>query len=148
MNTANFSTSFLVDQTPQEVFNAINNVRGWWSGEIEGDTAAAGGEFTYRVPGAHYSRQKITAFIPGQKVAWHVLDAELAFVQDKREWKGTDIIFEMAEKGHQTEVRFTHIGLVPAFECYDSCSNAWGMLVNGNLRNFIVTGEEQGSPWG
>lgn len=42
MNEQNYTTSFTVDQTPEEVFAAINNVRGWWTGEIEGDTDKTG----------------------------------------------------------------------------------------------------------
>ena len=147
MKTSDFSASFAVNQTPEEVFNAINNVRGWWSGEIEGNTDKPGAEFTYRVPGVHYSSQKITTFIPGKKIVWRVLDADLSFAKDKSEWKGTDIIFEIAEKDGATEVHFIHAGLVPAFECYNDCSNAWGMLINGNLRNLITTGKDQPSPW-
>lgn len=44
----NYTASFTVDQTPEEVFNAINNVRGWWSENIEGGTDKLGAEFTYR----------------------------------------------------------------------------------------------------
>jgi hypothetical protein len=147
MKTLDFATTILVDQTPTEVFNAINNVRGWWSGEVKGNTDKLGAEFTYEVPGAHRSKQKITEFIPGKKVIWRVLDATLSFAKDKSEWKNTEIIFEIAKKGAQTEVRFTHKGLVPAYECYDDCSNAWGILINGNLRKLIITGEAQPSPW-
>jgi len=89
----------------------------------------------------------VTAFVPGKKVAWHVPDAQLGFVKDKGEWKGTDIVFDIAKHGDKTEVRFTHKGLVPAYECYSACSNAWGMLINGNLRKLITTGKPQPSPW-
>jgi hypothetical protein len=147
MSEQDFTVAFSVDHTPEEVFNAINNVRGWWSGEIDGDTATLGAEFTYRVGDAHRSKQKITEFVPGKKVVWHVLDAHLSFVKDKNEWTGTDMVFEIATRGAKTEVRFTHKGLVSAYECYDSCSNAWGMLVNGNLRRLIATGKPQPSPW-
>jgi hypothetical protein len=147
MKTEGYTTSFTVDQTPEEVFNAINNVRGWWSGEIQGDTDKLDAEFTYRVQDVHRSKQKITKFIPGKTVVWHVLDGHLGFVKDKSEWKGTDIVFEIAKKRDKTEVRFTHIGLVPAYECYNNCSNAWGLLVNGNLRKLITTGKAQPSQW-
>ena len=142
MKSQNFSTAFTVDQTPEEAFAAINNVRGWWAGKpgIEGSTDKLGDEFTYRYTPHHYSKQKITEFIPGKKVVWLVLDSALNFVEDKTEWKGTKITFEIARKDGKTEVRFTHVGLVPDNECYGACSNAWGSLINGSLRSLIATG--------
>lgn len=147
MNKKDFTTVFSVTQTPEAVFNAINNVCGWWSGEINGATDEPGAEFTYYVAGAHFSKQKITEFIPGKKVVWHVVDATLSFVKDKNEWKDTNIVFEISREGDKTEVRFTHLGLVPAYECYGDCSTAWDILVNRNLRNLITTGKVQPSPW-
>jgi Activator of Hsp90 ATPase homolog 1-like protein len=143
----NYTTSFTVSQSPEEVFAAINNVRGWWSGEIEGHTDKPGAQFLYTVKGMHRSKQKITEFVPGKKVTWHVTDAHLNFVEDKTEWKGTDIIFEIGKTGGKTKLSFTHIGLAPACDCFDDCSNGWNMLVNGNLRKLIATGKPQPSPW-
>jgi len=143
MKNHSFTAAFSVDQTSDEAFNAINNVRGWWSGEIEGDTDKLGAEFTYRYKDIHRSKQKITEFIPGKKVVWHVLESQLSFVRDKSEWNDTDIVFEISETEGKTEVRFTHVGLVPQYECFGSCSNAWGTLVNGNLRKLITTGKVQ-----
>ena len=149
MSNASFTTAFTVDRTVDEVFAAINDVRGWWGGEIEGDTDQLGAEFTYRYNDTdhghlmHRSTQKITELVPGRRIVWHVLDAHLSWVTDGSEWNGTDIVFDISERDRVTEVRFTHIGLVPAFECYDNCSNAWGTLVNDSLRRLITTGERQ-----
>jgi hypothetical protein len=139
--TEDFTAAFTLDQTPEEAFAAINNVRGWWSGNIEGSTDALGDEWTYRYEDIHYSKQKITEFVPGEKVVWLVLDGYLKFVEDKTEWTGTTITFEIAKKGDKTEVRFTHVGLVPNVECYGECANAWTYYINDSLRNLIATGK-------
>ena len=143
MNNQNFTTTFSVDQTLEEVFDAINNVRGWWSEEIDGSTDKLGAEFKFHYKDLHLSTQKITELVPGKKVVWHVLDSHINFVKDKTEWKGTDIVFEITKKDDKTELRFTHVGLVPAFECYGDCSDAWGIYINGSLRSLITTGKGQ-----
>jgi uncharacterized protein YndB with AHSA1/START domain len=147
MQKQDFTTSFTVDQSPEEVFKAINNIRGWWSGEVDGNANGLGAEFTYRYQNVHKSTQKVTEYVPGKKAVWHIIDAELTFVSDRKEWIGTDIVFEIAEKDGKTELRFTHAGLVPAFECYGGCSGAWGMLVGTNLRNLITSGKNQPDPF-
>ena len=140
---SDFTATFTVDKTPAEVFSAINNVRGWWSGEIEGNTERLGEVWTYQYQDIHCSKQEITEFVPGERVVWHVLDGYLNFTEDKTEWTGTDLAFDIVPKGDQTEVRFTHRGLVPEFECFDSCSSAWGFYIKASLRDFIATGQGQ-----
>jgi Activator of Hsp90 ATPase homolog 1-like protein len=141
MKSQNYTTAFEVDQTPEEAFDAINNVRRWWSGNIEGNTDRLGDEWTYRYKDIHYSKQKITELVPGKKVVWQVLDSYLNFIEDKTEWNGTKVTFEIGKKGDKTEVRFSHLGLTPEVECYDACSNAWGGYVNRSLRNLITRGK-------
>jgi hypothetical protein len=138
-----FTTTFSVDQSPQEVFDAINNVRGWWSEEIEGHTDKLDTQFKFHYKNFHRSTQGITELVPGKKVLWHVTDAKLNFVKNKTEWNGTDVVFEITRKGDKTELRFTHLGLVPAFECYGDCSGAWGFYINDSLRSLITTGKGQ-----
>lgn len=142
-----YTTAILVAGTPKEAFDAINNARSWWggqwSGEIKGNSSKLGGEFTYRVPDVHYCKMKVTEFVPGKKVVWHVLDSDLSFTKARTEWNDTNITFDISKKGDKTEVRFTHIGLVPAFECYDACREGWGSLINDRLRNLISSGKGQ-----
>jgi Activator of Hsp90 ATPase homolog 1-like protein len=147
MSDQSYAAHFIVSQTPEEVFAAVNNVRGWWSGEIEGDTGKLGAEFTYRVPDVHYCRMKVTDLVRDQRVVWRVLDSDIDYSTVKTEWNNTEVRFDISEKDGQTEVRFTHMGLVPDYECYDSCSYAWGMYLNESLRKLIATGEPQPSPF-
>lgn len=142
MNTQNFSTTILVDQTPAEVFNAINDVRGWWFGEIEGSTEKLNDEFIYKYETFHYTKQKLVEVIPNKKIVWLVTESNLSFVEDKNEWKGTKIIFDITQKDNKTLVRFTHEGLVPKSECYNECSNAWSGIIRSNLYKLITKKEK------
>ena len=141
MKNQNFTTAISVGQTPEEAFAASTNVRGWWSEEIEGSTDRLGDEFAYRYKDAHSCKMKLIEVIPDKKVVWLVLDAYLNFAEDKTEWKDTKVIFEISKKGSKTEIRFTHQGLVPEFECFDACSNAWGFYISDSLRSLIATGK-------
>lgn len=146
MKNQSFTTTISVEQSPKEVFAAINNVRGWWSEDIEGGTANLGDEFTYRYKDVHICKNKVTDSIPGKQVIWRVLENYFNFTKDQSEWTGTEISFEISKKGGKTEVRFTHRGLIPEAECFDVCSKAWGSYITGSLRNLITTGKGKPNP--
>jgi hypothetical protein len=138
-----YSVTLMSGKTPQEIFEAITNVRGWFTQAIEGDTDRPGAVFYYHYQDNHRCTFKITEFVPGKKIVWHVLQNYFKFTKDPTEWTGTDIVFEIYQKGGKSEVRFTHVGLVPAYECYDVCSSSW-KIITGSLSDLLTTG--QGHP--
>jgi Activator of Hsp90 ATPase homolog 1-like protein len=136
----NYATSFYVTQTPAEVIAAITNVRGWWSGEIVGRTDTVGEAFDYRFQDMHRCRIAVTEIVPDRKVAWHVLDNYFSFTADKTEWTGTDVVFDIVSTADGTKITFTHIGLIPEYECFDVCSDGWSAAIRGSLQALITTG--------
>jgi hypothetical protein len=146
MNKQDFTVAIVVDATPRQVFDAVNNVRGWWSEEIDGRTDQLGAEFKFHYKDFHRTTHKITEMVPGKRVVWHTTESYIGFVEDKKEWDGTDIVFDITAvtaSGDRTELRFTHAGLVPAIECYGKCSGAWGFYVQQSLRDLLTTGKGQ-----
>jgi uncharacterized protein YndB with AHSA1/START domain len=141
MSNSSYATRFTVDASPRQVFDAVTNVRGWWAENIQGETAAAGDEFVQTYGDMHRCKVRITEAVPGQKVSWLVVENYFSFTEDETEWTGTTITFDINETDGGTEVAFTHEGLVPDYECYDICSNAWGSHINGSLRDLITTGK-------
>lgn len=146
MKDHNYTASFTVDKSPDEAFQAIKNVRGWWSEEIEGPTDAVGDVFDYHYKDVHRCTMKMTEAVPGKRLAWLVTDNYFSFTEDKAEWKSTKLVFDIARKGDETEVRFTHLGLVPEYECFDVCSDAWGGYIKGSLKGLIANGKGDPNP--
>ncbi len=143
MTTQDFTTSLLVHQTPKEVFHAITNVRGWWSEELEGRSEKLHDEFTYHYKDVHRCKMKLIEVDPGRKVVWLVLDNYFSFTRDKSEWTGTKIIFDITQQEGKTQLRFTHQGLVPEYECYTACVNGWSQYIQQSLLRLITTGKGQ-----
>jgi hypothetical protein len=155
MTATNFSTAILVDQSPSEVFKAVNNPRAWWSEEIKGGTNKLDDEFDYHFEDIHRCRIKIVELVPGKKVVWHVLEnyfkpgifddapSRKKIVHDKAEWVDTKIVFEITEAKNKTQLKFTHAGLVPEYECFDVCVNGWTHYVQQSLFGLITKGTGQ-----
>jgi hypothetical protein len=141
MKTANFTTTLVVAKSPADVFNAICQPQNWWSGEVEGQALKLNDEFIYKFKDFHFSRQRVTALIHGQRVVWDVIESVINYAEDLNEWTGTQIMFEIFEENGQTTLRFSHLGLVPEVECFESCSNSWSQLVHQSLSSLILTGK-------
>ncbi len=143
MNSQNFTTAILVDQSPAEVFKAINNPRAWWSEGIAGNTDKLNEEWTYHFGDNHRSKMKTIEMIPGKKVVWLVEDNYFKFTKDPTEWVGNKITFEISKQGDKTQLVFTQIGLVPTYECYNVCRDAWTGFIQKSLQSLITIGKGQ-----
>ena len=141
MQNQNFTTTILVDQTPEEVFNAITNPRAWWSEEIEGSTDKLNDVFNYHYEDVHSCTVKLIEVAPGKKLAWKILDNHFNFTKDKTEWIDTEVSFKISKQGDKTQLVFTHIGLVPEYECYDACHQGWTHYIQNSLKSLIQTGK-------
>ncbi|WP_109526964.1 MULTISPECIES: SRPBCC family protein [Nocardia] len=140
MTDQSFTTTIGTDRTPEAVTAAVTDVRGWWSRSLVGDSARPGDVFTYEVPGVHRSTIEVTEVVPGQRVVWRVLDNRIAFVEDQTEWNGTEIRFDVTATEGGAELRFTHVGLVPRFECFEACRRGWTYYIEQSLGGLITTG--------
>jgi len=144
MNDQSFTTTLSVGATPDQAFEAINDVRGWWSQDVDGRTDTVGAEFAYRgnLDGrnVHRAQIRVTELVPGERVEWHVLDNWMAFIDDQSEWTDTRIVFEISPTAGGSEIRFSHLGLTTAYECYDACFSAWTFFLQDSLRALINAG--------
>jgi hypothetical protein len=60
MSSKNFSTYILVDKSPREAFQAINNVRDWWTENVKGNSQKLNDEFTVQFGDVHKSQTAIS----------------------------------------------------------------------------------------
>jgi hypothetical protein len=142
----NYTSTIEVEQSPETAFNAIKNFRAWWSEGIEGPTDQLNETFFYHHKDVHLCKVKLNEIVPNQKLVYQVIDNQFNFVQDKSEWINTKLIFEITTEGDKTKVRFTHEGLVPEYECYAVCNDAWTGYIQGSLQSLITTGKGRPNP--
>jgi Activator of Hsp90 ATPase homolog 1-like protein len=140
MNEQNYTTEVAVARTPQQVYDAVGDVRGWWSESVVGDTATAGAAWDYRYQDLHRCRIRVAEAVPGERVVWEVLENYFSFTEDPREWVGTRMVFDLRPTDSGTRLTFTHEGLVESHECYGACVQGWDFYIGESLRTLVETG--------
>ena len=140
MKRQDYTTSITVNVDPMEVFRHINSVNKWWTENTEGSSEKLNDIFTVNF-GQTFITLKITESIPGKKIVWNVTDCNKHWLINKKEWKGTQVIWEISTKASSTRVDFTHLGLAPELECFGVCEKAWNDYLQNSLKNLINKGE-------
>ena len=129
-NNRDFTFQFLSSKSAKEIFPMLLDVKSWWKGfyggNIQGESDEVGDDVTFFAgDGVHISKQKLIEKRPNKKLAWQVIESNLSFLNDKKEWDDTIISFSLEDVEKGTKVKFTHQGLMPEIECYEDCSLAW-----------------------
>lgn len=141
-----FTTTITVPVSPQRAFELVSEVENWWSENKKGKSGKLGDEFEVQFKEVHYSKHKLIESTPGEKIVWLVTDGKLSWPTDKQEWIGTRNQFEFIPNGDSTDVRFTHIGLSPALECYENCFKGWTYYIEKSLYSLLTTGKGMPDP--
>jgi hypothetical protein len=143
MEQKDYQGVILVDNSLTAAFESIaSGVNEWWAANFEGSSQNLGDVFTVRF-GETFVTFKVTEFIPDQKIEWQVMDCYLPWLQDKKEWNGTRILFEFEQKGDQVQITMTHIGLRPEIECFETCVKGWDQHFKGSLYKLLSEGVGQ-----
>ena len=108
----------------------------WWTKWFTGAAQKVGDAFTVRF-GEIFVDFKISEVVPGKSVVLRVTDCNLQWIDDKKEWKGTSVVWETSPDNGATRVRMTHVGLAPGAECYDNCKGGWDFFVGESLSKLL-----------
>ncbi len=141
-NMMSYSKEFIVNVNPNFVFNAIiSEVDKWWT-VYSNKTQKVGDKLTVKFGESTFKVMKITEFIPNQIIHWYVEQANIDIkgLSQKDEWVGTTIKWEIQKHRNGSKINFTHLGLIPEFECYEACEGGWNYFLN-SLSDYLNKGK-------
>ncbi|HWB25718.1 MAG TPA: hypothetical protein VG738_09575 [Chitinophagaceae bacterium] len=141
MKQQDYHNGFTANIAVADAIDCINRVPDWWATDIEGSSEKLGDVFT-----VHFGETFVTFKIVetgANKVVWLVTDCHLPWLADQKEWNGTKPTFELSADGGSTMLHFTHVGLTPAVECYESCEKGWNFYISESLFRLMTEGKGQ-----
>ena len=140
MAKKNFHRIIKVNASADEAMKKISQVNCWWAKKVKGKTEKLHDKFTVDFGETNVDFQ-ITELVKNKKVIWKVADCNLHWINNKKEWNGTEAVFEVSEKKKSSQIDFTHIGMLPGIECYEGCEVGWTEHVTVSLVKFINDGK-------
>lgn len=141
----NYHKKVKVNATPKQVFEAVTkSINEWWSENFQGRAEKEGDEFTARF-GATFKTMRITFVEENRKIIWLCIDQHIetppgiAPLNNKQEWVGNNIVWEIEEEATGSIIKHTHIGLTPDVECWGVCETGWDQTLK-SLASLLDTG--------
>lgn len=82
----------------------------------------------------------VDEIIPNKKLVWQCIDSyiDIQEFNNKSEWKGTKIAWEIIPEKTTITLSLTHIGLTLDFECYTECEKGWTFFLTESLYNLLT----------
>ena len=142
MAKKNYHVTLKVNASAEEAMKRISQVNKWWAKKVKGKAEKLNDEFTVDF-GETFVDFQISELVPNKKVVWKVIDCNLHWIENKKEWNRNEVVFEIIPGRNSTKIDFTHIGLVPGVECYEDCEVGWNGHLMGSLVNLINEGKGQ-----
>ena len=137
-----YQSSIVVHTSAAAIFTSLTTkIHEWWTESIEGSAKNSNDWFTVRF-GNTFKAFEVEEIIPDKKIIWKCIDAriDMPSLENKSEWTGTKIVWEMYPENGSTKLEMIHYGLTPSFECYEICENGWLQFLD-SLKNFLSTGK-------
>ena len=141
MKKQDFTCSFTTKISASDAVKKINHIPGWWGVTFTGSTEKQADKFIVKMSGDSFYNFIVEELIPGKKIVWLCTDCNMPWFSDKKEWANTKLIFNLTEKGEETTIEFTHQGLTPEIECYESCDEGWTYWIKTSLPSYLTTGK-------
>lgn len=141
-----YTCQITVPASDTTVFEALTTkIPDWWTQHFEGAAAQCNDIFKVHFGNTRKTMQ-VVEIIPNRKLVWQCLEAYIAMesLQNKREWEGTTMIWEIQLSGDATVLTMTHIGLNTAFECYTVCEEGWDFFIKESLHPLLTL--QKGNP--
>jgi uncharacterized protein YndB with AHSA1/START domain len=121
--------------------STVEGVAGWWTRETSGESRLGGPlHVVFRTPaGEEKGRMsfELRELAP-HRVKWHV-------TAGPEEWLGTDVTFDLEQRGGYSIVLFGHRGWKEPVDFMAHCSMKWATFLL-SLRQLVETGEGRPSP--
>jgi uncharacterized protein YndB with AHSA1/START domain len=124
--------------SPNAVYRALTTLDGlsaWWTTNTKGESKV-GSVLQFRFGDGGFD-MKVLELDPDKRVLWQVVDGPA-------EWIGTQISFDIAQRGDWTIVLFKQASWKEPVEFMHHCSTKWGVFLL-SLKALLETGK--GSPW-
>lgn len=118
-----------------QALTTLDGLSRWWTSTTEGESKV-GGVLQFRFGNGGFD-MKVLALHPADHVSWQVIDGP-------EEWLGTQISFDLEQRGDWTIILFKHAGWRQPVEFMHHCGTKWAVFLL-SLKSLLETGKS--SPW-